>query len=95
MLVQGKSNSTAAWYSAQAPPRSTNSFVMVFFAAPVTRTVARMDMPSHKQDTICARLSVASRLTILTTVLERSRICNWLADVRCDGYCCSGANNVS
>lgn len=29
--------------------------VMVFFAAPVTRTVARMLMPSHKQLTICAR----------------------------------------
>lgn len=47
---------------------------MVFFAAPVTRTVARIDMPSTRQPTIRARCSVLNRLLILTIMRERSGI---------------------
>ena len=43
---------------------------MVFFAAPVIRTVARMLLPSTRQPMICARFSVLS-LFILTILLER------------------------
>lgn len=39
------------------------SLVSVFFAAPVTPTVARMLMPSTRQAMICSRLSVLSLLT--------------------------------
>jgi len=42
-------------------PRSTRSFVTVFIAAPVIRTVDRIDMPSTRHPTICARLAVESR----------------------------------
>jgi hypothetical protein len=43
---------------------------MVFFAAPVIRTVARMLFPSTRQPMICARFLVLS-LFILTIMLER------------------------
>jgi hypothetical protein len=43
---------------------------MMFFAAPVTRTVARIDMLSVRQPMIRARSSVLS-LFILTIMLER------------------------
>jgi len=46
--------------------------VIVFFAAPVTRTVARMLMPSTKHPTIRARCSVLSLFAILTIILDRS-----------------------
>ena len=44
---------------------------MVFFAAPVMRTVARMLFPSTRQPMIWARFSVVSRF-ILTIMLEGS-----------------------
>ena len=43
----------------------------MFFAAPVTLTVALMLMPSTKQPTICVRFWVLSRF-ILAIMLERS-----------------------
>ena len=58
-------------YAEQAAPRSTRSLVTVFLAAPVTRQVARMLMPSTRHPTILARLSVLN-LFILTILLERS-----------------------
>ncbi len=48
---------------------------MVFFATPVTRTVARMLMPSHKHATTCPRRSVLN-LFILTIIRDRSGITN-------------------
>jgi hypothetical protein len=42
----------------------------VFFATPVTRTVARIDMPSVKQPMTCPRRSVLN-LFILTIMLDR------------------------
>ncbi len=44
----------------------------MFFAAPVIRTVARIDMPSTKQPMIFARCSVRNRFAILTIMLDRS-----------------------
>jgi hypothetical protein len=52
-------------------PRSASSFVIVFLAAPVIRTVARMLLPSTRQPMIWARFSVVS-LFILTILLELS-----------------------
>lgn len=43
--------------------------MIVFFAAPVTRTVARIDMPSVRHPTIWPRRSVLN-LFILTIMLE-------------------------
>jgi hypothetical protein len=51
---------------AYVPPPSAKNFLIVFFAAPVARTVARILIPSHKQDTICARFSALNWLTIST-----------------------------
>lgn len=55
---------------------------MVFLAAPVTRTVARIDMPSTRQLMIRARSSVLSRLLILTIMLDRSRKCSSLGHTK-------------
>jgi len=57
MRVQGRSVSAPSGYSAHASPRSTKSLVIVFFAAPVTRTVG---MPSTRQPTICVILLPAT-----------------------------------
>ncbi len=46
----------------------------MFFAAPVMRTVARMEFPSTRQPMTCARRSVLSLFTILTIMLEGSDI---------------------
>src|SRR4029077_882803 len=46
---------------------------MVFFAAPVIRTVARMLLPSTRQPMTCARFSALS-LFIMTIMLNRLRI---------------------
>jgi hypothetical protein len=46
--------------------------VIVFLAAPMIRTVARIDMPSTRHPMICPRRSVLS-LFILTVMLDRSR----------------------
>ena len=73
IVLHGRSRSVASWYSAQAAPRSTSSLVTVFFAAPVMRTVPRIDTPSTRQPMICARLSVLNRF-ILTIMLERTGI---------------------
>ena len=42
--------------------------MIVFLATPVTQTVARMDMPSHRQAMTCPRRSVLN-LFILTICL--------------------------
>src|ERR1700691_69630 len=55
-------------------PRSSSNFVTVFFAAPVRRTVARIELPSTRQPMTCALASVLNRLTILTIMLEGSDI---------------------
>ncbi len=47
---------------------------MVFLAAPVSLTVARIELPSTRQPTIRARCSVLNRFTILTIMLEESDI---------------------
>ncbi len=64
-----------SWYSVQASPRSTKSFVTVFFAAPVMRTVARMELPSTSEPMIWARLSVVSLFPVgqKSQVTSRSR----------------------
>ncbi|HEY4809897.1 MAG TPA: type II toxin-antitoxin system antitoxin SocA domain-containing protein [Solirubrobacteraceae bacterium] len=53
-----------SWYSAHISPRSTRSFVIVFFAIPVILTVARMLMPSVGQPMTWARFSALNRLIL-------------------------------
>src|ERR1051325_2424996 len=60
-------------YSEQAWPRSAKSLVIVFLAAPVIRTVARIELPSTRHPMIRARSSVLS-LFIVTIMLDRSGI---------------------
>src|SRR4051794_22941674 len=57
----------------QAAPSSTRSFAIVFFDAPVSRTVERIDIPSTKHLTIWVRLTVSRRF-ILTIMLEQPPI---------------------
>ena len=59
-LLQARSVNAPSWYSWHAWPRSTRRFATVFLAAPVIRTVDRIDMPSTRQPTICAHLAVDS-----------------------------------
>ncbi len=69
--LAGEVWSAPSWNSAQASPRSTSSLVIVFLAAPVIRTVARMLLPSTRQPMIWARFSVLS-LFILTIMRKHS-----------------------
>src|SRR5580658_5854246 len=54
---------------------------MVFFAAPVMRTVPRIELPSTKHPMICARFSMLKRF-ILTIMLEASDGKHTLTDPR-------------
>ncbi len=53
----GRASSRSIW-TEQAVPRSTKSFVTVFLATPVMRTVARMLLPSTRQAMTWRRFSV-------------------------------------
>lgn len=66
-----------SWYSAHAAARSTSNLVPVFFAAPVTRTVARMLMPSTRQPTIRTRCSVLN-LSAIPTIMPDQMPLLWL-----------------
>lgn len=59
-LYRCRSRSVRSWYSAQGWPRSARSLTIVFFAAPVMRTVARIELPSTRQPMIWARFSAES-----------------------------------
>jgi hypothetical protein len=67
--LQGRLRKTPPWCSAQASPRSATSLTMVFLAAPVMRTVARMLFPSTRQTMICARFSLLS--LFITTFMRK------------------------
>src|SRR3954467_8922739 len=66
-----RSTSAPSMYSAHAVPRSTSNLVIVFFATPVMRTVARMLLPSTSAATTAARFSVLRTFAILTIMLDR------------------------
>ena len=68
--------SPAAWlrFAEQVKRSLAPETYRVFLAAPVSRTVAQIELPSTRQPTIFARCSVLSRFTILTIMLEGSDI---------------------
>ena len=50
----------SSWYAAAASAASISSLATVLKEAPVTRAMARWDMPSASIPTICTRLAVGS-----------------------------------
>ena len=59
----------SSWWSAQAAPASFSSLATVLMLTPVTRVIARMDMPSTSMERICARLDLDS-LFMVRSVTE-------------------------
>ena len=59
------------WYNLQTWPMSRSNLTTVFLAAPVMRTVERMELPSTSAPKTCTRFYIVS-LFILTIMLDRS-----------------------
>src|SRR5207245_2315016 len=67
MRRQRRLLSVRRWYSSEARPRSTSSFIMVFFATPFMRTVALTDLQSKRD----ALLQVVQGLDLAIEGLSR------------------------
>src|SRR5271156_5103897 len=69
-----------SWKSAQTAPISTSTRITVFLAAPVIRTVERMEQPSIRQLMICARVVESSRF-MSSIILQRFSMS--IAKIKC------------
>ena len=77
--VTGRCGRSRRGTSAHAAPSSTSSLTIVFFATPVMRTVARMQLPSTRAATTAVRFALFSLIHNYTICLSGHAIKTFLA----------------